>query len=89
MSKIWPIFTANTAHHTWYSQCDDSGRKKHDKSAGLRADDPNDTVKARILRAEIEAKESQRMPHINGAAWDNWTPKFFERHCEIKATLDR
>ena len=32
-------------------------KKKHDKSAGFRSDDPNDTVKAKILRAELEAKE--------------------------------
>ena len=26
---------------------------------------------------------------VNGAAWDYWVPKFFERHCPTKATLDR
>ena len=29
------------------------------------------------------------MPMVNGAAWDYWVPKFFERHCATKATLDR
>ena len=29
----------------WYIQYVDSDRKKHDKSTGFRADDPNDTVK--------------------------------------------
>ena len=46
----------------WYIQYVDSDRNKHDKSTGLRADDPNDTVKAKILRAELEAKEYQRVP---------------------------
>jgi hypothetical protein len=41
----------------WYVQYLDSDREKHDKSTGLRADDPNDTAKARILRAELEATE--------------------------------
>ena len=41
----------------WYIQYVDSERKKRDKSTGLRKDDPNDTVKAKILRAELEAKE--------------------------------
>jgi integrase len=26
---------------------------------------------------------------VNGAAWDYWVPKFFERHYATKATLDR
>src|SRR6266566_4959929 len=29
----------------WYIQYVDSDRRKHDKSTGFRADDPNDTVK--------------------------------------------
>ena len=45
----------------WYIPYLDSDRKKHDKSTGFRADDPNDTVKAKILRAELEAKEYQRV----------------------------
>src|ERR671923_670920 len=57
----------------WYVQYVDSDKRKHDKSTGLRADDPNDTVKAKILRAELEAKEYQRMPPVNGAAWDSWS----------------
>ncbi|MEK7708112.1 MAG: hypothetical protein AAB380_08970 [Verrucomicrobiota bacterium] len=42
----------------WYIQYLDSDRKKHDKSTGFRADDPNDTIKAKILRAELQAKAS-------------------------------
>lgn len=73
----------------WYIQYVDSERKKHDKSTGLRADDPNDTIKAKILRAELEAKEYQRAPVVNGATWDSWVPKFFERHCQSWKTLER
>jgi len=40
----------------WYVQYLDSNRKKRDKSTGLRADDSNETLKARIMRAELEAK---------------------------------
>lgn len=73
----------------WYIQYLDADKKKHDKSTGLRVDDPNDTIKAKILRAELEAKEYQRVPLVNGASWDAWVPKFLERHCETKATLER
>jgi integrase len=73
----------------WYIQYIDANNEKHDKSTGLRADDPNDTAKAKVLRAELEAREHQKVPLFNGAAWDNWVSKFFERHCPIKATLDR
>lgn len=73
----------------WYIQYLDSERKKHDRSTGLRADDPNDTIKAKVLRAELEAKEYQRTPVLTGSAWDEWVPKFLERHCATKATLDR
>ena len=73
----------------WYIQYVDSDRKKHDKSTGFRADDPNDTVKAKILRAELETKEYQRVPVVNGAAWDTWVPKFLARHCETRETFVR
>jgi hypothetical protein len=67
----------------------DSERKKRDKSTGLRTDDPNDTIKAKILRAELEAKEYQRTPVVNGAAWDTWVPKFLARHCQSEKTFVR
>lgn len=73
----------------WYIQYVDADKIKHDKSTGFRADDPNDTAKAKVLRAELEAREYQRVPMVNGAAWDYWVPKYFERHCPTKATLDR
>jgi integrase len=73
----------------WYIQYIDADKIKHDKSTGFRADDPNDTIKAKVLRAELEAREYQRVPMVNSAAWDHWVPKFFERHCPTKATFDR
>lgn len=73
----------------WYIQYLDSERKKHDKSTGLRADDPNDTAKAKRLRAELEANEHGHIPLVNGAAWDSWVPKYLDRHCQTEATLER
>lgn len=73
----------------WYVQYIDSENKKHDKSTGLRADDPNDTAKAKILRAELEAGEHRKIPLTNDAAWDLWVSKFLDRHCQTKATLER
>ena len=43
----------------WYIQYIDADKNKHDKSTGFRADDPNDTIKAKVLRAELEAREYQ------------------------------
>lgn len=73
----------------WYVQFIDADGRKHDKSTGLRTDDPNDTLKAKSLRAELEAKEYHRVPVVNGAAWDSWVPKFFSRHCQTERTLER
>src|SRR5256885_943680 len=52
----------------WYIQCVDFDRKKHDKSTGFRAGDPNDTRKGfvRVLRAFsicITASCSSPSPH--------------------------
>jgi hypothetical protein len=71
----------------WYIQYLDSESKKHDKSTGLRADDPNDTAKAKAMRAELEANEHRKIPLVNGAASDNWVLKYFERHCQSPRTL--
>jgi integrase len=73
----------------WYVQFIDGDGRKHDKSTGLRTDDPNDTLKAKVLRAELEAKEYHRAPVVNGASWDSWVPKFFDRHCQTERTLER
>lgn len=73
----------------WYVQYIDREGQKFDRSTGLRADDPNETAKAKALRAELEAKEHRQVPTLNGAAWDFWVPKFFDRHCETKKTRER
>ena len=73
----------------WYVKYFDSEKIKHDKSTGLRADDPNDTAKAKALRAELEANEFRKIALVNGAAWDSWVPKFFDRHCQTEATAKR
>src|SRR3984885_12693318 len=73
----------------WYIQYIDADKIKHDKSTGLRANDPNDTAKAKAMRAELEANEHRKILLVNGAAWNNWVLKYFKRHCPTKATLDR
>src|ERR1035438_2276790 len=55
----------------------------------MRADDPNDTAKAKALRAELEAKEHHRGPVVDSQGWDTWVPKYLERHCESPRTLER
>jgi hypothetical protein len=44
----------------WFIQFFDASGKRHNKSTILRTDDPGQTVKARVLRAELEAKELAR-----------------------------
>jgi integrase len=72
----------------WYIQYLDSARRKHDKSTGLRADDPNDTAKAKTLRAELEANEHRHAPLENNRGWD-WVQGFFERQYDSIKTLER
>lgn len=73
----------------WYVVYIDADRKERHRSTGLRADDPNDTAKAKAVRAELEAKEHHRVPVVNSEGWDTWVPKYLERHCESKGTLER
>src|SRR5216683_2208012 len=73
----------------WYVIYLDADKKEVHRSTGLRADDPNDTAKAKALRAELEAKEHRRVPVVNSEWWDTWVPKYLERHCETKRTLER
>jgi hypothetical protein len=73
----------------WYVVYFDADKKEVHRSTGLRADDPNDTAKAKALRAELEAKEHHRVPVVNSEGWDTWVPKYLERHCETKGTLQR
>lgn len=74
----------------WYVVfLDPKGAERH-RSTGLRAEDPNDTAKAKALRAELEAKEHRRTPSVaTGEGWDSWVPKFLARHCDAPRTLER
>ena len=73
----------------WYVVYIDANQKEVHRSTGLRADDPNDTTKAKAMRAELEAKEHHRGPVVDSQGWDSWVPKFFQRHCEAPRTLER
>lgn len=73
----------------WYVVYFDGDHKRVHRSTGLRADDPNDTSKAKALRAELEAKEHQRSPAASNDAWDNWVLKYLERHCKSDRTFQR
>lgn len=74
----------------WFVQFVDSNGVRRNKSTGLRTDDPKETVKARALRAELEAKELNRNGgEISGGSWDTWVPQYLERHCESPRTLER
>ena len=44
----------------WFIQFIDAEGTRRNKSTGLRADDAGKTVKARALRAQLEAKELNR-----------------------------
>ena len=73
----------------WYVVfIDAQGKEKH-RSTGFRADDPNDTSKAKALRAELEAKEYHRAPGPTTESWDTWVPQFLERHCKTEKTHER
>ena len=73
----------------WYVVYFDTDKIERHRSTGLRADDPNDTAKAKALRAELEAKEHYRVPTVTGDGWDKWVPKYLERHCQSPLTLER
>ena len=74
----------------WFVQYMDAEGVRRNKSTGLRADDPNETVKARALRAELEAKELNRSNvALGGGGWDSWVPQYLDRHCESPGTMQR
>ena len=74
----------------WFVQYIDADGIRRNKSTGLRTDEPGETVKARTLRAQLEAKELNRSAvEIGGAGWDTWVPKYLERHCESQGTFQR
>ena len=74
----------------WFIQFIDGEGVRRNKSTGLRTDDPGQTVKARALRAQLEAKELNRNAgEIGGGGWETWVPQYLERHCEVPPTLER
>jgi integrase len=74
----------------WWVQFIDGDGTRRNKSTGLRTDDPGQTVKARALRAQLEAKELNRdAREVGGGCWDTWVPHYLERHCESALTLKR
>ena len=74
----------------WFIQFIDADGIRRNKSTGLRADDPGETVKARAMRAEFEAKELNRTAgEVSGGGWDTWVPQYLERHCEAVRTMER
>jgi integrase len=74
----------------WWSQFIDTDGERRNKSTGLRADDPVQTVKARALRAQLEAKELNRgAGQITDGGWDTWVSQYLERHCQSPRTLER
>jgi integrase len=74
----------------WWVQFIDAHGERRNKSTGLRTDDPAETVKARALRAQLEAKElSRNAGEASGGGWDTWVPQYLERHCENAGTLQR
>jgi integrase len=73
----------------WYVVFVNADGKEVHRSTHLRADDPNETARAKGIRAELEAKEHHRTPAVKTEGWDTWVPKYLERHCETKATLQR
>jgi integrase len=74
----------------WFVQFIDAEGIRRNKSTSLRADDPAQTIKARTLRAQLEAKELNRNAgQVSGGGWDTWVPQYLERHCESQRTLQR
>jgi len=74
----------------WWIQFIDADGKRRNKSTGWRRDDPAQTVKARALRAQLEATELNRSAKdIGGGGWDAWVPQYLKRHCENPGTMQR
>ena len=74
----------------WFIQFIDGDGTRHNKSTKLRTDDPGETVQARTLRAQLEAKELNRSAgEMKGGGWDSWVPQYLDRHCQAARTLER
>lgn len=88
--EIWviaSIYRKRNSPFWWVQFIDASGARKN-KSTGLLANDPGQTVRARALRAQLEAKELSRTESkTSHDSWDNWVLPFLERHCKSKSPL--
>ena len=74
----------------WFIQFIDTDGKRRNKSTGFRADDAEQTVKARAFRApNWKQKELTRTAGALGGGWDAWVPQYLERHCESPRTHER
>jgi integrase len=73
----------------WFIQFTDADGKRRNKSTALRSDHPGETMQARALRAQLEAKEFSGTAGALGGGWDTWVPQFLERHCECARTYER
>ena len=75
----------------WFIQFIDGDGKRRNKSTEFRATDPGETMKARTLRAQMEAKELSRTGIVGplGGNWDAWVPQFLDRHCDNPRTRER
>jgi len=74
----------------WFVQFIDDQGQRRNKSTPYRTDSPSDTVKARTLRATMEAKELTRSGGaLDEGGWEKWVLPYLERHCESPRTLQR
>ena len=72
----------------WYVQYLDKTGHRKNVSTGLRHDDPGDTAKARILRANLEAKEHAAGGNPESDGWA-WVPAFIAASSNNANTLRR
>jgi hypothetical protein len=74
----------------WFIQFIDATGVRRNKSTGLRADNPGETVKARALRAQLEVTELNKDANeVQEGSWNCWVPQYLSRHCESPRTLER
>lgn len=74
----------------WFIQFIDADGTRRNKSTELRSDNPSETVKARAMRANMEAKELSRSGGpLDEGGWDSWVSQYLDRHCESPRTHER
>lgn len=59
----------------WYIQYVDSDKEKHDKSTGLRADNPNDTEISRwstVRLGKPAAASGRQLIRFLNPCWEEW-----------------